>query len=448
MVGSDELQRVTDSMTQVLAQTSAVGQLNDERANLLRDTFDAALRAVSAELCVPPRLPAAVPGKTLILGIGKAGAAMAKVAAQHMRGHIEGIVLTRYGHSYPPDQMPAAFKVFEAGHPVPDEHSVQAAQYILSAVKALGPDDQLLALISGGGSALLASPAPGVTLLDKQNITRELLVCGASIAEINCVRKHLSAIKGGRLALAAYPAKVVTLALSDIPGDDPALIASGPTVPDRTTLADARKILQLYRIEAPPNVRAALECPNNETPAASTPGLAEVTTRVVARSHNALQAAGHLVHAAGYTPIYLGSDIEGDATEIGTVHAALALHHADKGGRWALLSGGETTVVVRNRNGKGGRNTEYLLSLALSLNGARGIHALSCDTDGIDGTEDNAGAIIDPTTLKRAQTLHLSAAQSLQNNLSYDFFKTLGDLVHTGPTRTNVNDFRLILVDR
>lgn len=415
---------------------------------LLHELFAVGLRAVSAELCVPSRLPGPVSGKTLMLGIGKGGAAMARAAARHMSGNVEGIVLTRYGHSYPPNDMPPGFVVFEAGHPLPDEHGMQAARYILSAVQNLGANDQLLALVSGGGSALLALPAPGVTLQDKQRITRELLMCGASISEINCVRTHLSAIKGGRLAIAAHPARVVTLALSDIPGDDPALIASGPTVADRTKLADARRILKLYQIEAPRNVLEALENPANETPVATTPGLADAVTRVVARSHNALQAAGELAHAAGYTPVYLGSDIEGNATEIATVHAALVLHHAQKGGRWALLSGGETTVVVRNRDGRGGRNSEYLLSLALALDGAPGIYALSCDTDGIDGTQDNAGGVIYPSTLSRAQAIELSATASLRQNVSYDFLEALDDLVITGPTRTNVNDFRLILVDR
>ena len=415
---------------------------------LLAELFDVAVKSVSADLCVPAALPEPVPGRTLILAVGKAGAAMARAAHSHMRGNVDGIVLTRYGHSFPANQMPPDFTVFEAGHPLPDEHGISATRRILEAVRALGPDDQLLALVSGGASALLTMPGAGITLADKQEVTRQLLQCGASISEINCVRTHLSAVKGGRLALAAAPAKVVTLVLSDIPGDDPALVGSGPTLPDRTRLADARKILNLYGIVAPENVLTALDDPINETPNASADTFAHARTRVVARSNNALQAAGQMAAAAGYTPVYLGGDVEGDSSELGTIHAALALHHAQKGGRWALLSGGETTVVVRNLDGRGGRNNEYLLSLALALDGTPDISALSCDTDGIDGTEDNAGALVTSTTLARAQRLGLSPINALWNNMTYDFFSALGDLVVTGPTRTNVNDFRVILVDR
>ncbi len=416
--------------------------------DLLIELFDVAVKSVSADLCIPARLPEPVPGRTLILAIGKAGAAMARAAYRHMGGTVDGIVLTRYGHSYPASQMPPGFTVFEAGHPLPDEHGIAATRHILEAVRALGPDDQLLALVSGGASALLTMPAPGITLADKQDITRQLLQCGASISEINCVRTHLSGVKGGRLALAAAPARVVTLVLSDIPGDEPAMVGSGPTLPDRTRLADANKILDLYGIAVPDHVRRALADPANETPNASASGFDAAETTVVARSTNALEAAGQIALAAGYTPVYLGGDIEGDSSELGTIHAALALHHAQKGGRWALLSGGETTVIVRNREGRGGRNAEYLLSLALALDGAPGISALSCDTDGIDGTEDNAGALITPTTLGRARRLGKSPSQALRANLTYDFFQALGDLVVTGPTRTNVNDFRVILIDR
>lgn len=419
----------------------------NERVALLRQLFDIAVRAVSAETCVPPHLPEPIAGRTLLLGVGKAGAAMARVAAEHLPGRLQGMVLTRYGHGYPPTEMPAAFTVFEAGHPLPDSHGVAAAQHILEAVRSLGESDRLLALMSGGGSALLALPAAGITLADKQQTTRELLLCGATIAEINCVRTHLSAIKGGRLAVAAYPAEVLTLALSDVAGDDPSLIASGPTVACRTTLADARAILQRYGIHPPERVRAALENPANETPAPDSPGLDHAVTRVIARSNDGLQAAGERARAAGYTPIYLGSDIDGDATATAELHNQLARRYARRGGRWALLSGGETTVTVRNRAGRGGRNSEYLLSLALALDGSSGIYALACDTDGIDGTQDNAGAVIYPSTLRRAQRLGLPAAELLRRNLSYDFFAGLEDLVMTGPTRTNVNDFRVILAD-
>lgn len=414
---------------------------------MLREMFDAALVAVSAELSLPTHLPSPPSGRQLILGIGKAGAAMVRVAMATAGTNADAIVLTRYGHGYPPEEMPNRVRMFEAGHPLPDEHGMEATRFILEEVTKLGPDDQLLALISGGGSALLTLPVAGVSLDDKQQLTRELLLCGASISQINCVRKHLSQVKGGRLAMAAYPAKVVTLAFSDIPGDHPALIASGPTVADRTRLADARRVLEATKVPVPDNIAAALTDPCNEAPPVSSPELANNITKVVARSMNALRVAGSLAHAAGYKPVYLGDDIEGDATELGTIHAALALHHVRKGGRWALISGGETTVTVNNPQGRGGRNTEYLLSLALALNGAPGISAIACDTDGIDGTENNAGAIIDPTTLPRARALGLAPNESLFQNKSYDFFEVLGDLVITGPTRTNVNDFRVILVD-
>ena len=417
-----------------------------DQRSLLIELFEVALAAVSAEVCLPAHLPPESGERRLILGVGKAAAAMVEVAMRHAGPATEAIVLTRYGHGLD-RAMPAGVTVFEAGHPLPDERSIEATRRIIDRVSALGPQDELLALISGGGSALLSLPVEGVSLADKQYVTRELLLCGASISQINCVRKHLSQVKGGRLAAMAHPAKVLTLAFSDIPGDDPALIASGPTTADRTKLADARRVLALHGIAAPESVTRALADPANETPAAATPGLADAITKVVANGRMALQAAGSLAHAAGYTPVYLGHDLEGDATELGTVHAALALHHARQGGRWALLSGGETTVHVRNSEGRGGRNAEYLMSLAFALNGAQGISALACDTDGIDGTEDNAGAIIDPTTLARARAQGLSASEALHTNDSYGLFAALGDLVVTGPTQTNVNDFRVILVD-
>lgn len=420
----------------------------EDSIDLVREMFDAGLKAVSAHVCLPAHIPPPVAGRTLILAVGKAAATMAQVAAARMEGRHDTIVLTRYGHALPAADMPAGARLFEAGHPLPDQHGLEATQAILEEVRRLTADDQLLMLISGGASALLTMPAHGLVLDDKKAVTRALLACGASISEINCVRTHLSQIKGGRLALAAHPAKVVTLAMSDIPGDDAAMIGSGPTVADRTKLAEARRILDLYRIPCPPHILQVLEDDRNETPFASTPGLVAATTRIVARSRMALEAAGEIAHAAGYRPVYLGDGIEGDAGELGMVHAALALHHAGKGGRFALLSGGETTVIVRNPAGRGGRNQEYLLSLALALDGAAGIFALACDTDGIDGTQDNAGACISPATLRRAGALGLSAVGALNANCSYEFFKGLGDLVVTGPTRTNVNDMRIILVDR
>ena len=422
--------------------------MSAEYRALLSRMFDVALTAVSAELCLAAHIPPAPKGRRLILGVGKAAASMVRVAMRDAAPGTEAIVLTRYGHGYDKADMPPGVALLEAGHPLPDEQSVEAARYIAKRVEALGKGDELLALISGGGSALLTLPVDGVSLAEKKSLTRELLLCGASISQINCVRKHLSQIKGGRLAMVAHPAKVVTLAFSDIPGDDPALIASGPTVADRTKLADARRVLELHKIAVPDNIAKALTDPANETPSPNSPGLVGALTKVVARGRMALEAAGSLAAAAGYTPVYLGDDLEGDATELGIVHAALALHHAQIGGRWALLSGGETTVHVRNAEGRGGRNTEYLLSLAFALNGARGISAIACDTDGIDGTEGNAGGMIDPTTLARAKKRGLSPSEALHRNVTYDFFEQLGDLVVTGPTRTNVNDFRVILVDR
>lgn len=439
---------VNKAKSALLAQEKEQDVLGASQRSLLSEMFEVALEGVSADICLAAHLPPPPKGKRLILGIGKAGAAMVRVAMREASANTQAIVLTRYGHGFDPSAMPPGVTMFEAGHPLPDEKSVEAARYIMDQVSQLGADDELLALISGGGSALFAMPVDGVTLGEKKQLTRELLLCGASISQINCVRKHLSRVKGGRLALLAHPAKVVTLAFSDIPGDDPALIASGPTVADRTKLADARRILDVHHIEPSDNILKALGDPDNETPVASSPGLADSITKVVAHGGMALEAAGSLAVAAGYKPVYLGHDIEGNATELGTVHAALALHHAQRGGRWALLSGGETTVQVRNSDGCGGRNTEYLLSLAFALNGAEGISAIACDTDGIDGTEDNAGAIIDSSTLRRARARGLSAAEALHQNRTYDFFQGLGDLVTTGPTRTNVNDFRVILVDR
>ncbi|WP_380879515.1 glycerate kinase [Sphingomonas sp. DBB INV C78] len=414
---------------------------------MLADMLAAALASVSAERCLPAHLPAEPRGRRLVLAVGKAAAAMAKVAMREARSTTRAIILVPYRHALPPGDFPEGTIILEAGHPLPDEHGLEAARRICDAVRALGPEDQLLALISGGGSALLALPADGVSLDDKRSLTRELLYCGATISEINCVRTHLSRIKGGRLAAMAHPAEVVTLAFSDIPGDDPALIASGPTVPDRTTLADARRVLERYGISMADHINAVLRDERSATPQPDAGDIAAGRTRIVARSRMALEAAGEIARAAGYMPVYLGDDLEGNATEIGTVHAALALHHQRKGGRWALLSGGETTVFVRNPDGKGGRNSEYALSLALALGQAEGISALAFDTDGLDGVGGHGGAIIDWTTLARARFAGLSPSRMLQGNDSFGFFDALGDLVHTGPTLTNVNDLRVVLVD-
>jgi hydroxypyruvate reductase len=417
------------------------------RIALAGEMFDVALTAVSAERCLPSHLPPPPEGRRLVLAVGKAGAAMASVALRNSAPGTQAIILIPYGHGLPPGTLPTDALIIEAGHPLPDQHGLQAAQMIQEAVRGLGEQDQLLALISGGGSALLALPVDGVSLDDKRRVTRELLLCGATISQINCVRTHLSQVKGGRLAALAHPAQVVTLAFSDVPGDDPALIASGPTVADRTTLEDARRVIERYRITVPDNVMAVLNDDRHATPRPGSPELARADTRIVARSRMALEAAGEVARAAGYQPVYLGDDLEGDATELGIVHAALALHHQRKGGRWALLSGGETTVLVGNPSGAGGRNSAYMLSLAMSLDAAPGISALACDTDGIDGVGGHAGAIVDESTLARARATGISASGMLRENNSFGFFRALDDLVFTGPTRTNVNDFRAILID-
>ncbi|MEO8375891.1 MAG: glycerate kinase, partial [Sphingomonas bacterium] len=415
---------------------------------LLRALFDEAVGAVSAERCLPPAMRLeSIPGRTLIIGVGKAAAAMASVAARQIQGPLSGLVVTRHGHSGPPHALPADFEVIEAGHPVPDTESLAAARRALALVEGLGPNDRLLALISGGGSALMTLPVPGVSLGDKQVVTRALLRSGATIAEINSVRKHLSLIKGGRLAVAAAPAYVTTLIISDVPGDDPSFVASGPTIADHTTLETAREIITRYRINAPANIGAALNNSANETPPPNTPGLVDGDVRIIATARDALNAARRLAEKRGYAVIDLGDRLEGEASRLGADHAALARRLITDGQPRLILSGGETTVRVTNPDGRGGRNLEYLLGLAIALDGAQRIHAIACDTDGIDGTEDNAGAIVTPCTLARAQALGLDARQMLAANLAYPFFAGVGDLVVAGPTRTNVNDLRAILIE-
>ena len=402
--------------------------------------FHAALAAASPRQMLPGRLPAPPRGRTALLGFGKAAAEMARVFEAHWTAPFEGFAVTRYGHAAPCRTI----EVVEAGHPVPDAAAVAAADRALALAAGLGADDLLLCLASGGGSALLAKPAPGIGLPEKQALTRSLLACGASIGEINCVRKHLSAIKGGRLAAAAAPARVVTLAISDVPGDDPATIASGPTVADPTGGEDARAILARYGIATGAAVDAVLSGPAGETPGA----LAGVRFEIVARARDALDAAARTAEEAGISACILGDDLAGEARELGAAHAALALEVSRGAERpVALLSGGETEVTLpRPGFGRGGRNTEYLLALAAALDGAPGIWAIACDTDGIDGTEDNAGAILAPDSLARAAAAGLDARAALARHDSHGFFSALGDLVVTGPTRTNVNDFRAILI--
>lgn len=419
-----------------------------EPRHFLRALFDEGVAAVSAEKCMPPALDQGhAAGRTVIIAVGKAAAAMASVAASRITGPVSGLVVTPRGHAGAPHMLPDTIELIEAGHPVPDTESLAAATRALALVQGLGAKDRVLALISGGGSALLAMPVPGVSLADKQAVTRSLLRSGATIAEINSVRKHLSLIKGGRLAVAAAPAHVTTLVFSDVPGDDPDLVASGPTIADHGSLAMARALVEHYRIDVPANVMAALHDSENETPSANAAGLADGDVRIIAQASQALAAARQLAEAQGYAVTDLGDRLQAEARHMGADHAELARRLAEDGVARVILSGGETTVHVINPEGRGGRNLEYLLGLALALDGAPRIHAIACDTDGLDGTEDNAGAVITPDTLERARALGLDAQEVLRSNCAYDFFAALGDLVVTGPTRTNVNDLRAILIE-
>jgi glycerate 2-kinase len=422
--------------------TTAASGMRD----LLRGMFDAAVAAALPDRTVPAHLPAPPKGRTIVLGAGKASAAMAKAVEEHWPGPLEGLVVTRYGHGVPCSRI----EIVEAAHPVPDAACRAAAERILELARGAGPDDLVLCLISGGGSALLALPAAGLTLADKQAVNKALLASGADIGQMNTVRRHLSAIKGGRLAAAAHPAKVVSLLISDVPGDDPGAIASGPTVADPTTFADARAILARYGIEPPPAVRDHLERGAEETPKPGDPRLTGAETITIARPRASLEAAAAVAREAGVTPLLLGDALEGEAREMGRVMAGIARSVVEHGDPLAppcvLLSGGETTVTVRTKGGRGGRNTEFLLGLAVQLHGAPGVWALAADTDGIDGSEADAGAIVTPDSLERARALGLRATELLAANDAWTFFDRLGDLVATGPTLTNVNDFRAVLV--
>jgi hydroxypyruvate reductase len=416
---------------------------------LLLALYRAAVDAVSPARCLPPRLPPPPRGRTVVVGAGKAAGAMAQAVEAHWRGPLSGLVVTRYGHGAPTRQI----EVVEAAHPVPDAAGRRAAARILDTVRGLTRDDLVLCLISGGGSALLAAPAAGLTLEDKQAVNKALLRSGANISEMNCVRKHLSAIKGGRLAAACAPARVVTLAISDVPGDDPSVIASGPTVPDPTTFADALAVLAKYGIDEPRAVIEHLRAARDESPKPGDLRLAGGEVVILATAQDALRAAAAVAHASGVAPLILGDSIEGEARDVAAVHAGIARQIARYGGQLgspaappcALISGGETTVTVRG-DGRGGRNAEFLLALAVALDGHPGISAIAADTDGIDGSEDNAGALLAPDSLARAAALGVAAKARLAANDGYGFFAALGDLVTTGPTRTNVNDFRAILV--
>jgi hydroxypyruvate reductase len=424
----------------------------DEARALLRRLFDAAVAAAHPSRCLPPALPAPPEsGRIIVLAAGKAAGAMAEAAEQHYLGtrgvpadRLVGIAVTRHGYARPTLRV----DVIEAGHPMPDQAGLAATHRALILADSAGPRDLVLVLLSGGASANWIAPAPGVTFDDKRMLTRALLASGATIHEINTVRKHLSRIKGGRLVMRAARARVVTLAISDVPGDDPSVIGSGPTVPDASTLADARAVLEQRRIATPDSIGAALANPANESPKPGDPAFAGNEFHIVARPADALTAAADAARGAGVEPLLLAIDLEGEAREVAAEHARLAI--AARGRRALLLSGGELTVTIHGK-GRGGPNQEYALALALALQGAPGIFALAADTDGTDGggghADDPAGAFIDSSTLARAAALGLDPARFLADNDSTAFFERLGDLVRSGPTCTNVNDFRAVLVD-
>ena len=416
-----------------------------EPRQLLRTMFDAAVEAAQSSHCLPPHLPSPPRGRTLVVGAGKASAEMARVLEQNWTGELSGLVVTRYGYAVPC----ARIEIVEAAHPVPDQAGLAAARRILGLVAGLSADDLVICLISGGGSSLLVLPDDDLQLADKQEINKALLKSGATIGEMNCVRRHLSAIKGGRLAAACFPAKVVTLLISDVPGDDPADIASGPTTFDRTSCADALAILRRYAIAVPDKVTALLESGRGESVKPGDARLANSETRMIATPQMALEAAAATARAAGVPAYILGDSIEGEARDVGIVMAGVALqvarHHQPFTPPCILLSGGETTVTVRGA-GRGGRNVEFLLSLGVALNGQPGIYAIACDTDGVDGQEEIAGAYLAPDTLARAWEKGIQPRERLADNDGHGFFQALGDSVICGPTLTNVNDFRAIYI--
>jgi glycerate 2-kinase len=425
---------------------------NDPRA-FLRALYDAAVARAQPAKVMGEFLPEPPRGRTVAIGGGKASGAMAAALDElwPATAPLSGSVLTRYGH-VPPDYQarPGRIEVKEAAHPVPDEAGRQGAIDMLARVHGLSPDDLVIALVSGGGSALLSMPASGLSFAEKQQVNRDLLASGASIDEMNCVRKHLSALKGGRLGAACTPARVHTLLISDVPGDVPEVIASGPTLPDPTTCAQALAILDRYAIALPPSARTGLANGSYETPKPGDQRFARNTLQMMATPQMSLDAAAALARAAGVQAHILSDEIEGESRVVGQLHAALARSVARRNAPWqrpcVLLSGGETTVTVRSKGGRGGRASEFLLGCALALQGEAGVHVLAADTDGIDGIEDNAGAIVTPDTLARAAALGVSARARLDANDAYGFFAPLGDLLITGPTFTNVNDFRAVLI--
>ena len=423
--------------------------MKQEAARLMREMFEAAIASAQPQLCVPPHLPlpSEVKGRLIVIGAGKASAAMARAVEDHWTGPLSGLVVTRYGYKAPCDRI----EIVEAAHPVPDQAGLDAAHRMLQLVQGLSSDDVVLCLISGGGSSLLPLPMQGVSLHEKQQINRALLASGATISEMNTVRRHLSAIKGGRLGAACHPARVINLLLSDVPGDHPVDIASGPTVADPSTCQDALDIVLRYGIALPSHVLSLLTSGADESVKPSDPRLAQLETRMIAAPQQSLEAAAELARRHGYSPFILGDAIEGEARDVGKVLAAIALQAAEKGqpfaGPCALLSGGETTVTLRGK-GRGGRNVECLLSFAIATQGHPGIHALMGDTDGVDGIEEIAGAVMGPHTLSKAFAKGLSPRSSLDANDGHGFFQTLEDSVITGPTLTNVNDFRVILINK
>ena len=408
--------------------------------------FDAAVAASQPALCLPPHLPPPPKGRTIVIGAGKASAAMARALEDHWAGPLEGLVVTRYGYEVPCERI----EIVQAAHPVPDAAGIEAAERIRQLVTGLTADDLVIALISGGGSSLLVAPGEGLTLADKQAVNTALLHSGASISEMNCVRRHLSSLKGGRLAAVCHPAQVLTLLISDVPGDDPIDIASGPTVADPTTCADALAIVERYRISVPAAVRHLLESGAGETIKPGDPRLQGIQTRMITAPQIALEAAAQVARDAGITPYILGDSLEGEARDLGKAMAGItrqvALHGQPFKTPCVLLSGGEATVTLRG-TGRGGRNVEFLLSLGVALNGLPGVYALAGDTDGVDGAEEIAGALLTPDTLARAWALGTNPRSSLDNNDGHGFFQALGDAVVTGPTLTNVNDFRAILIE-
>jgi glycerate 2-kinase len=428
--------------------------LMSKPAELLRSLYDAAVARALPQRVMGAHLPPPPKGRTLVLGAGKAGGAMAAAvdALWPREAPLSGLVVTRYGHVPPAyKQAGGRIEVVEAAHPVPDQAGARAAERIVGLTQGLGADDLVLCLISGGGSALLSLPAEGITLADKQAINQALLRSGAAIDEMNCVRKHLSAVKGGRLAALCAPAQVLTLLISDVPGDDPAVIASGPTVADPSTCAQAQAILRRYGIAVPEVVQRGLESGALETPKPGDARLAGQRVELIATPQQSLEAAAARARELGLAAHILSDEIEGESREVGKVHAALARAVARRGAPFrapcVLLSGGETTVTVRGPGGRGGRASEFLLGCTLALQGEPRVHVLAADTDGIDGVEDNAGALAGPETLQRAAALGLNARDALERNDAYTFFSQLGDLLVTGPTFTNVNDFRAVLIE-